>query len=139
MSASTMAIGVGKMNSETSSALHSTCQITRMANNSSHGARVLAAALNWVGFFIWSRSQSSIAHAADMFAQFVHQRIEGIGIGQFQLAWTRQRVDLARDNAARTFAHDINGVGQESGFTQIVGDQDDVEAALAPQIAQHAP
>ena len=36
-------------------------------------------------------------------------------------------------------AHDVDGVREEHGFAQLVRHQDHGEAALGPEIAQHAP
>ena len=36
-------------------------------------------------------------------------------------------------------AHDVDVVGEEGRLAQVVGDQDDGEADLLPQVAQHAP
>ena len=52
---------------------------------------------------------------------------------------TRQVNGLARDDPAWPRAHDVHAVGKKCGFPQIMGDQDDGEADLLPQVAQHTP
>eukprot|EP01022_Parablepharisma_sp_SALTPOND_P021557 TRINITY_DN427_c2_g1_i1.p1 TRINITY_DN427_c2_g1~~TRINITY_DN427_c2_g1_i1.p1 ORF type:complete len:1458 (+),score=547.10 TRINITY_DN427_c2_g1_i1:21634-26007(+) len=134
--------GLGKMKSETFHTLQMNCQMPRMMMSRIQGASVVAAWLSLPekGFFmIGPGPGSSIAHVADVLAQLVYQGVEGVGVSGFELAGARQRIVALDHDAARALAHHIDGVGQEGRFAQVVRDQDDVEAALGPQVAQHAP
>ena len=52
-------------------------------------------------------------------------------------AW--QLDPLGHDDVSRPRAHDVDVVGKKGGFAQVVRDQDDGEAELLPNVAQHAP
>src|SRR5262249_5276543 len=56
-----------------------------------------------------------------------------------EVARTRQIDRLGHDDVPGPRAHDVDVVGEERRFAQVVRDQDHGEAELLPQVAQHAP
>src|SRR5574343_1059794 len=131
--------GLGNTNSETWKARHSTSQMTSVMTS-----RIQGDQRSSVFLFMWVSSSlvdhgATLAHGADVAAQLVHDVGEFGGVGHLQVARAGQ-VNLAFDHeTARTLAHHVDGVGQEDRFTQVVGDQNHVEALLGPEVAQRAP
>ena len=69
----------------------------------------------------------------------MHIAGKAVGVGHVQVTGARQ-VDLAaHQNAPGALAHHVHGVGQEDRLAQVVGDEDDGEGLLLPQVTQHAP
>src|SRR5947208_674480 len=84
-------------------------------------------------------SSSCVAHLGNLGAQLVENVGEARLEADVEVARTRQ-VDRSRhDDAAGPRAHDVDLVGKERRLTQVVGDKNDGEADLLPEVAQHAP
>src|SRR5260370_936029 len=56
-----------------------------------------------------------------------------------EVARARQIDRLGHDDVSGPRAHDMNVIGEERRFAQVMRDQDHGEAELLPQVAQHAP
>ena len=75
----------------------------------------------------------------DLGAQLVHDIGEARLEADVEVARARQIDRLGHHDMAGPRAHDVDVVGEERRFTQIVRHQDHGEAELLPEVAQHAP
>ncbi len=104
-------------------------QITKIAIVNSQGDELLCG----VGAHVWRTS-------AILCAQLVHDVGEALVVGQMSRSRGRGKSTCLRQHdVPGPRAHDIDVVGKERRLAQIVRHQDDGEAQLLPEIAQHAP
>ena len=74
-----------------------------------------------------------------MTSELVHHIGKATGVGEFQVPRSWQVNVAFDDEATWALGHHVNGVGQKYRFTQVMGDQNDIELLLRPQVAQNAP
>ena len=130
--AARMALGAGRMKDEMPNRRQASSQRRKKPRVKTQGAR--ARLLRRLSAIRPPRSG-----AGDVAAQLVDDVGEGRRVGDLEVARAGQ-VDLALgDDAAGPRAHAEDAVGEERRLAQVVGDEDDRDAARRVQVADHAP
>src|SRR5918992_4573001 len=124
-SAANTSEGAGRMVSGTSSALQIASQTRNSATTKAAGETTLIA--------------NSRLSTADQAAQRVHDVLELLRVGDFEIARPRNRHLTAAHDAAGAARHHVHRVGEEYRLAQVVRDEQHRHLAGGLQVAQREP
>src|SRR5262249_24738073 len=85
------------------------------------------------------RARSCLAYLGDLGPQLMHDVGELRLEADVEIARPRQIDSFRHNNVSGPRTHDVNVIGKERRFAQIMRHQDDGKTELLPKIAQHAP